>query len=162
MNSPRDAQHTDSSPELDNQEEQESTQLETHPPLQFDSLFDEVHRTFQSLPKQDFELFIAPTTDTAEIRLLFEEVQRNLSPKKRSSFEGKKLLTSDQRSLDSAALATKAAQTAKIVKIKEAEREKKAKKAMNLRREMLAVVASTWSDSHGKSGSVCQIATFVW
>lgn len=119
-------------------EEATSPELEIPPPLPFDPLFDEVYETFQKLPREDFELFIPPATEPAEIRLLFEEVYRNLTPRKRSPFESKKILTSETRRLGSTTLAEKAIQTAKIVKIKEAEREKRAKKAQFRKREMLA------------------------
>jgi len=123
---------------VEEQEKAASTELAISPSLPFDPLFDEVYERFQKLPKEDFELFIPPATDSAEIRLLFEEVHRNLTPRKRSAFESKKILTSEERKLDSTALAEKALHTAKIVKIKEAEREKRAQKALFRRKEMLA------------------------
>jgi uncharacterized RDD family membrane protein YckC len=137
MSSQRETPNTDPAPAVEEQEKAASTELAiTHLPL--DPLFDEAYGQFQKLPKEDFELFIPPSTDSAEIRLLFEEVYRNLTPRKRSAFEQKKILTSEERKLESATLAEKALHTAKIVKIKEAEREKRAQKARSLRKEMLA------------------------
>jgi len=138
MNSQRDTPQTEPSGPVKDPVENPTTEYEVAISLPFDPLFDEVYQNFQKKPKDDFELFIPPSTDPAEIRLLFEEVYRNLTQRKRSAFESKKIITSEQRQLDSKPLAVKAFQTAKVVKVKEAEREKKAKKAQTLRREMLA------------------------
>ena len=138
MSSHRDTPDTETQPPVEDQKTQLSAEITVPSSLPFDPLFEDVYNTLQKLPKENFELHIAPTTDSAEIRLLFEEVQRNLTPRKRSISESKRILTSEERKIQSITLAEKARHTAKIVKSKEAEREKRAKMAQSRRKELLA------------------------
>jgi hypothetical protein len=108
------------------------------PPDEIDKLFDTVHENLRQTAKDEVEIFLPGNADPAKVRLLFDQVYRNLQPDKRSLFEKRKLITSDQRTVNSESLTEKMLKTAKIVRIKEQERKKRLEQSKEIRRQILA------------------------
>jgi hypothetical protein len=103
---------------------------------EINSLFTKLSKKLTLISKEEGDEVVIPVkTDPKEIRLLFEAVEKNLRAPQTS--DSKKIITSSERSLINNRINEQAKLTAQIIKLKEAEDQKKLKLAREERRRRL-------------------------
>ncbi len=102
-----------------------------------DALFSEVFTELKKQPNGEMKIALQMSPDPKELRVLFDEVADALSPR-RAKEQQATLLTSENRKVEATQIAQKATAIAKIVRVIETERRKKAAAARALRQEQMA------------------------
>lgn len=102
-----------------------------------DALFSEMFTNLKNMPSGEVKVALQTSPDPKELRVLFDEVAEALSPR-RAKEQQATLLSSENRKIEASQIAQKATATAKIVRVIETERRKKAAAERALRLEQLA------------------------
>jgi hypothetical protein len=104
-------------------------------------IFEECYNSFKSKQdekSQDVEVFISPSPDRFEVNVLFDEVFNRFSAPDQFANGAPKAIVSQERNLINENITQRAVLTARIVKVKEVERRKRAEQARSRRTELLA------------------------